>query len=124
MILIVDVVSDTDKFPFLVRASHKDDRDTQQVLLLQLRRIGCIGLQDELVDADRYRSYQNFIKNLIATRILGTSNIQDLPLEVVIEFLQAFKRDLELKRVGEAGRVVQDDLKREEEGGRKQRRLV
>jgi hypothetical protein len=110
VVLVVDVIADPHKLPFLVGARHEDDRDAQQVVLRQLRGIGGVGLKNKLVDADGDGAHQNFIQYLVLAGVLGAADVKDLPFEVVVEFLQAFKCDFELKGICEARRIVQDGL--------------
>mmetsp|Transcript_8800 Transcript_8800/g.19011 ORF Transcript_8800/g.19011 Transcript_8800/m.19011 type:complete len:242 (-) Transcript_8800:149-874(-) len=106
-VLVVDVIADPDELPFLVGTRHQHHRHAQQIILGQLGGIGGVRLQNKLVDAHRNGSHQDFVQDLVLGGVLGAAHVQDLPLQVVVQFLKALKGDFELKGTRKACGVVQ-----------------
>jgi hypothetical protein len=56
VVLVADVVSNTNKLTSVVGAGQKDDGDAQNLGGEELGDIGRVGLEDELVDSDGNRT--------------------------------------------------------------------
>mmetsp|Transcript_4263 Transcript_4263/g.11626 ORF Transcript_4263/g.11626 Transcript_4263/m.11626 type:complete len:246 (-) Transcript_4263:167-904(-) len=104
---VIHVITDATKFALLVTARDQHDRDAQN--FGQIVHGRCVGLQTKLVDTDGDRADQNFVQHLILGGVVRRTDVQDLPFEVVLQFLQAFKGDFELKGVLEIARIVEND---------------
>jgi hypothetical protein len=65
IVLVVDVVANTNEFTAIVSAGQQDHRDAQNVRLGDAGNIGCIGLENELVDANRNGADQEGVEFLI-----------------------------------------------------------
>lgn len=53
LVLIADIVTNTDEFATIVRASKKYDGNAQNLRARELGEIGGLGFEDKLVDAYR-----------------------------------------------------------------------
>jgi hypothetical protein len=56
VVLIVDIVTNTDELTAVVAAGQEDDSNAQYLRGRDALQIGRIGLENELVDADRDRA--------------------------------------------------------------------
>jgi hypothetical protein len=65
VILVVDVVSDTNELATIVGAAQKDNSDSNDLGIGNALRVGGVGLKNEFVDTDRNGSHQQSIELLI-----------------------------------------------------------
>jgi hypothetical protein len=84
VILVVDIVSNTDKLSSGIRAGQEDDSHTENLRRGQASQVRRVGLEDELVDADRNRPDQDGVQFLVILCRSGRSYVSELPFEVCI----------------------------------------
>lgn len=85
VILVVDVVANTDELTVIVRAGKEDDSDANDVGWRDASGVWSRALEDELVDADWDRPDEKAVQLLVVLGGLGGADVDELPLEVCNE---------------------------------------
>jgi len=80
IVFVADIVTNTDELTTIVGAGKQDDGDAQDLGGRELANSWRIGLEDELVDADRDRSNKEFSKFLI---VVGAVSCEFEPRNVL-----------------------------------------
>lgn len=65
IVLVVDIVSDTDELAAVVGAGEQDDGDAEDLGVGNARGVWCVGFEDELVDADGDGAYKQGVEFLV-----------------------------------------------------------
>lgn len=82
IILVVDIVANTDELAVVVRAGEEDDGNADDVGWWNAGRVWGGGLEDELVDADWDWADEEGVQLLVVLGRLGGADVNELPLEV------------------------------------------
>ena len=65
-VLVVHIVSDTHELALIIAAAEQNDCDTDDLAVGNARQVGRVGLELELVDANRERTDEDRVEFLIA----------------------------------------------------------
>lgn len=82
VVLVVDIVANTDELAIIVRAGKEDDSNANDVGWWDAGSIWSGALEDELVDADWDWADEKRVQLLVVLCGLGGANVDELPLEV------------------------------------------
>lgn len=82
VILVVDIVANTDELAVVVRAGEEDDGNADDVGRWDASGIWGGGLEDELVDADWDWTDEKGVELLVVLSGLGGADVDELPLKV------------------------------------------
>lgn len=82
VVLIVDVVTDANKFATIVGAGQENHSDTEDIGVRDARGVGSASLEYELVDAHGDRTNKKIIEFLVVLVACGGTDVGELPLEI------------------------------------------
>ena len=96
--------------PYLlsVGARQEDDRDADDILARQLVRVRGLGLEHEPVSPGVHGAHERGVEHLIVLFALSGTHVNELPLQIFFEVVQALVLDLELEVASERRRIVQN----------------
>lgn len=84
LVLIVDIVSNANELATIVGAGKQDDSDTHDFGIRNPLSVGGIGLEDELVDANRDGADQQGVELLVILVRGGRTNISQFPFKICV----------------------------------------
>eukprot|EP00966_Prymnesium_polylepis_P145266 3354596-Prymnesium_polylepis.1 len=81
----------------LIEAREEDDGHTEDVVVGDAARVRRLGLEYNFVAAHLHRPDADRVEQLVVLVRLGRADIDELPLDVVVERSDALKLDLKLR---------------------------
>ena len=82
IVLVVDIVANTDELAVVIRAGKEDDGNANDVGWWDASGVWGRGLEDKLVDANRDWADEEGIELLVVLGGLSGADVNELPLEV------------------------------------------
>lgn len=82
VILVVDIVANTDELAVIVGAGKEDDSDANDVGWWDASGVWSGALEDELVDADWDWADEKAVQLLVMLGGLSGADVDELPLEI------------------------------------------
>lgn len=82
VVLVVDIVANTNKLAVIVGAGQEDDSDTKNFGIWNAAGVWSLGLKDKLVDTDWDWTDQKRVQLLVVLSRLGGTDIGELPLKI------------------------------------------
>jgi len=104
----VHVVADANELGAFKRARQQNHRHAHHVRRRNQLGVGRVRLEHEHVLAGLYVADQHGVEDLVAFGVLGGTDVDEFPFEIAGQF-ETLERDLKLKRIEEATRIVEYD---------------